>query len=105
MAAPVCFQAPSIAPATSVAVSFDVWCGGGLGKQRWKMGFLNLFSRTALANSVAVSFGVWCGGALGKQRWKREGCGGELLSEFFLRSLFRSLRNCFVLCFQSWRGI
>ena len=91
MAAPVCFQAPSIAPATSVAVSFDVWCGGGLGKQRWKMGFLNLFSRTALANSVAVSFGVWCGGALGKQRWKREGCGGELLSEFFLRSLFRSL--------------
>ena len=28
---------------------------------------------------------------LGKQRWKREGCGGELLSEFFLRSLFRSL--------------
>ena len=41
-----------------------------------------------------------CGG-LGKQRWKREGCGSELLSEFFLRSL----RDCFVLCFQSWRGI
>ena len=65
-----------------MAVSFGVWCGGGLGKQRWKMGFLNSFSRTAPANSVAVSFGV-C-----KQRWKREGYGGELLSEFFLRSLF-----------------
>ena len=52
------------------------------------MGFLNSFSRTAPANSVAVSSGVWCGGGLGKQRWKREGCGGKLLSEFFLRSLF-----------------
>ena len=71
-----------------MAVSFGVWCGGDLGKQRWKMGFLNSFSRTAPANSVAVSSGVWCGGGLGKQRWKREGCGGKLLSEFFLRSLF-----------------
>ena len=52
------------------------------------MGFLNSFSQTAPANSVALSSGVWCGGELGKQRWKREGCGGELLSEFFLRSLF-----------------
>ena len=34
MAAPVCFQAPRTAIATSVAVSFGVWCGGGLGKQR-----------------------------------------------------------------------
>ena len=52
------------------------------------MGFLNSFSRTAPANSVAVSSGVWCGGGLSKQRWKREGCGGELLFELFLRSLF-----------------
>ena len=52
------------------------------------MDFLNSFSRTAPANSVAVSSGVWCGGGLGEQRWKREGCGGELLSEFFLRSVF-----------------
>ena len=52
------------------------------------MGFLNSFSRTAPVNSVAVSSGVWCGGGLGKQRRKREGRGGELLSEFFLRSLF-----------------
>ena len=29
----VCLQAPHTALATSVAVSFDVWCGGGLGKQ------------------------------------------------------------------------
>ena len=88
MAALVCFQAPRTAPVTSVAVSFGVWCGGGLGKQRWKMGFLNLFSCTTLANSVAMNSGVWCGGGLGKQRWKREGYGGELLFEFFLRSLF-----------------
>ena len=35
-AAPVCFQAPRTIPTTSLAVSFGVWCGGGLGKQRWK---------------------------------------------------------------------
>ena len=52
------------------------------------VGFLNSFSRTAPTNSVAMSSGVWCGGGLGKQIWKREGCGGELLSNFFLRSLF-----------------
>ena len=34
MAAPVCFQAPCTASATSLAVSFGVWCGGGLGRQR-----------------------------------------------------------------------
>ena len=33
-AAPVCFQTPRTALATSVAVSFGVWCGGGLEKQR-----------------------------------------------------------------------
>ena len=32
----VCFRAPCTALATSVTVSFGVWCGGGLGKQRWK---------------------------------------------------------------------
>ena len=31
--ASVCLQAPHTALATSVVVSFDVWCGGGLGKQ------------------------------------------------------------------------
>ena len=35
-AAPICFQAPRTALVTSVVVSFGVWCGGGLGKQRWK---------------------------------------------------------------------
>ena len=52
------------------------------------VGFLNLFSCTALANSMAVSSSVWCGGGLGKQIWKREGRGSELLFNFFLRSLF-----------------
>ena len=87
-AAPICFQAPRTAPTTSVAVSLGVSCGGGLGKQRLKIGFLNSFSHTTPANSVAMSSSVWCGGGLGKQRWKREGYGGELLFEFFLRSLF-----------------
>ena len=31
-AVPVCLQAPHTAPATSVAMSFGVCCGGGLGK-------------------------------------------------------------------------
>ena len=33
-AAPVFFQAPRTGSTTSLAVSFGVWCGGGLGKQR-----------------------------------------------------------------------
>ena len=82
--APVCFQAPSTAPATSVAVSFGVWCGGGLGKQRWKMGFLNSFSRTAPVNSVAVSSGVWCGGG-----WaSKDGRGRAVAVSFRLSSFF-----------------
>ena len=72
-----------------MAVSFGVWCGGGLGKQRWKMGFLNSFSHTAPANSVAVSSGVWCGGGLGKQRWKREGCDSELVRKLLVSHLIR----------------
>ena len=74
MAAPVCFQAPSIAPATSVAVSFGVWCGGGLGKQRtaqpqkrnqWARRELFLLqNRSAPAICVAV-VKVWREGSRG----------------------------------------
>ena len=50
-AAPVCFQAPRTAPATSMAVSFGVWCGensfcsGDLcGGGEGSTGFLSSFS-------------------------------------------------------------
>lgn len=40
------------APATSVAVSFGVWCVGGLGKQRWKREEARLWV-------FCISFCVW----------------------------------------------
>ena len=40
MVALVRLQAPHTASATCVAVSFGVWCGGGLGEQRMEDGGL-----------------------------------------------------------------
>ena len=60
MATMVCFQAPRTALANSVAVSFSVWFGGGLGKQRWKRVEAFVWGLWVFLNSVSV-WTLWRG--------------------------------------------
>ena len=80
-AAPVCFQAPRTAPATSVAVSFGVWCGGGLGKQRTAQ------PQRRKQRARRELFLLW--GSRGEWRGGSRGCEHELL--FFIFFLGHSV--------------
>ena len=92
----VCFQAPRTAPATFVAVSFDVLCGGGLGKQRtaqpqrrkqraWQELFL-LRNHSAPAIYVEV-VEVRCEGSKGEWHEGSRGCEHELFFFFSSHSI------------------